>query len=254
MIWLLAAAVVLVGCAGLDEPTPYMSIWSDDPGYEEDASGEPEDDVLAGDDTFPGEDTAFPEDTLPGEDVEPGEDTDPDGFVFVPAHMLYIEVKWDHQGCPSCHQITPHFLRPSGDWYGIPDDCHWRNNHPNWGSSGAVDDPTFYGEYLFDSSGKIAPLYWDVPAPSPETVPGVYKIAVQGSMGQTIWGENPPDVTLRIWVEGELVFKKTTMLNKGDLWEAATFEWPAGIVTETVGEDGGLVINPNYCETHDCGF
>jgi len=148
----------------------------------------------------------------------------------VPDAVIYIEAEWPDIGG---RNVDLHFAHPyaasgyDGDGDGKPDpwydgqfDCWWVNHHPNWGSL----DPSIDDDPILVRGGA------SVGAPEVITM-NQSELGLSYKIGAHLKDSSPgTPVTIRVFLNGELVFSDTTTLASHDLWTAATLAWPSGEV------------------------
>lgn len=124
-----------------------------------------------------------------------------------------------------------HFLRPGAAWdYFGNLDCHWQNPNPDWGTRGAMHDPSLDRDDT-DGAGPE-----NLNMNSPENIE--YRVGVHY---WDDWGFGPSWVTIRVYVFGQLREQwNDVILQTFDLWDALLIEWPSQRITR-IG-DG---INPD---------
>ena len=162
--------------------------------------------------------------------------TDPSGasatcevtVLAVPTRALHIQLVWDRD----VTDLDLHLLNPAGSvdpdgsagWFNTPNDCHWANRSPNWGDAGSVaDNPSLD---LDDISG-YGPENLSLAAPAS----GVYTVGVHYYCDH---GLGPSLATVRIYCGGVLAAELAgvELSSTGQLWQAATIQWPGCAVTE----------------------
>jgi hypothetical protein len=150
----------------------------------------------------------------------------------------------DDQGA----DLDIHLRHPTGrTWSTSPHDCYFANNSPDWGPAGSSGDPSLD----IDDVASAGPENINLETPE-ETGPlgGPYKVGVHawnlfGSFGNADLG--PSDVTLRIFLDGELEFEaERRFVADKDLWEAADIFWENGV--------GRAVQNGAVIPNHAGGF
>lgn len=142
--------------------------------------------------------------------------------VAAPAQQLLVEMFWDN----ALTDMDLHVLRAPGAALGsVPDDCHYANPRPDWGTPGEVrDDP----ELLRDSLTGYGPEVFGYAAPGE----GSYRVAVVFSREN---GAADPrsTVTVRVYERGVVRGEFRRMLSQqGDAWSVVDVSWPAGVLTE----------------------
>jgi hypothetical protein len=142
--------------------------------------------------------------------------------VAAPAQQLLVEMFWDNAGT----DMDLHVLRVPGAALGsIPDDCHYANPRPDWGTPGVTqDDP----ELLRDALTGYGPEVFGYGEP----VEGTYRIAVVFSRENGAVDARST-VTVRVYERGVVKGEFRRMLShQGDAWTVADVSWPAGVITE----------------------
>ncbi len=142
--------------------------------------------------------------------------------VAAPAQQLLVEMFWDN----AVTDMDLHVLRIPGAALGsIPDDCHYANPRPDWGTAGvARDDP----ELLRDALTGYGPEVFGHGEPGE----GSYRVAVVFSRDN---GAVDPrsTVTVRVYEHGVVRGEFRRVLSRqGDAWSVADVTWPAGVITE----------------------
>jgi len=170
--------------------------------------------------------------TVPGEYVVELSVTDAAGarsqvparvsVVAAPAQQLLVEMFWDN----AVTDMDLHVLRvPEAALGSVPDDCHYANPRPDWGTAGAGrDDP----ELLRDALTGYGPEVFGYGEP----VAGSYRVAVVFARGN---GAVDPrsTVTVRIYERGVVRAElQRTLAAQGTAWQVADVAWPGGIITE----------------------
>jgi hypothetical protein len=139
-----------------------------------------------------------------------------------PAQQLLVEMFWDN----AVTDMDLHVLRVPGAALGsIPDDCHYANPRPDWGTPGVTrDDPVL----LRDALTGYGPEVFGYGEPGE----GSYRVAVVFSREN---GAVDPrsTVTVRVYDRGVVRGEVRRMLShQGDAWNVADVSWPAGVITE----------------------
>jgi len=173
----------------------------------------------------------------------------------VPSERLHVQLVWDtpadeDQTDEIGTDVDLHLRHPTGsDWFtqngGL--DCFFMNRAPDWGQSGVLDDDPSLD---IDDVNGAGPENINIPAPEDTTALGApYRIGVHyyqseiGAFGQV--GETATsDVTVRIYVDGELSFESRKTLDEtDDFWDVAAVHWEPSNVR--IVEDGNLsIISP----------
>lgn len=132
-----------------------------------------------------------------------------------------------------------HFLHASanGSWFHSLYDCNWLNINPNWGGSGALDNPRLDR----DDTDGAGPENLNLSQPE---FGKTYRVGVHY---WDDWGFGASFATIRVYVYGQLRFqwdRVNTAMN--DLWDVATIAWPTEVVTGVTTASGDPVITPNF--------
>lgn len=179
--------------------------------------------------------------------------------AVIPDTAIHIELLWSTPGDPDESDTGPgagadvdlHFVHPSavgttdvdGDgqnepWFDEFYDAYWFSTNPNWGSfaPAADDDP-----YLRDDSDGAGPETLSLNVPENGLS---YKIGVHYFDDHQF---GPSSATIRVYVFSVLVFQiEGVELVADELWEAATIDWPSGMVTPITSPGGGYKIFADY--------
>ncbi len=146
-------------------------------------------------------------------------DSSPDEVVVtaLPLDGFYVELSWDND-----NDLDLHLSQDGADFYSNKD-VSWCNPNPNWGSSGAADDPSLDWDAIFGWGPETITIDepWD----------GVYNVRVH------YYGENEFDycqgacatsmATVNIYLGGVLVetFSRE-MTSDNQVWHVADIHWP----------------------------
>jgi len=147
-----------------------------------------------------------------------------------PSGGIQVELTWaDDFGDVDVH--LRNVTRTALDGWWTTDDCHWRNQTPDWGPAGAAADPSLD----LDDRDGLGPENITIdtdPASGTHTV-GVHYFCSE-EMG-------PTDATIRIFCDGSLLATyDELMLDGTDSWlSVAEIEYPAcrgrSLNVDTVG-------------------
>ena len=140
-----------------------------------------------------------------------------------PNENLWVEMFWSHSG----DDMDLHLVRNNGD-YESDEDCYFGNcigdewHELDWGTYGSIQDDPFLD--LDDIEGT-GPENINIEQPAN----GRYLVAVHDYPGSEYNRSN--DVTIRIHLNGELVYNQTKSIQGEDSYtEFATIQWPEGTV------------------------
>jgi lipocalin len=137
--------------------------------------------------------------------------------VAIVVYSIRIELTWD-----AGSDMDLHFIRPGGEYWDLTDDCHWRNENPDWGETGVVEDNPVYSGDVTDGYGPES-IYLKLPGED-----GEYQIKVN------CWEDNDivsSTATVIIWINDVQVFADSEELSEDEVWDCASIDWPSGIVT-----------------------
>ncbi len=146
-------------------------------------------------------------------------DSSPDQVVVtaLPLEGFYVELSWD-----AGNDLDLHLSQDGADFYSFQD-VSWCNPNPNWGGSGAADDPSLD----WDATDGFGPETITIEEPWD----GVYNILVH------YYGENERDecvgpcaesvATVNIYLGGVLVDSfSRDMTADNQVWYVADIAWP----------------------------
>ncbi len=185
--------------------------------------------------------------------------------------MIHAELTWDTPGDANPFDEGPdagsdmdlHVLHPFATgagpvaggapdgWFNVPYDLFWYNRNPEWESAdpNVPDNPTLDRDDSDGAGPENANLF--------RVVYGrTYRVGVH------YWddhGFGASFARLKIYIGGQLTFDRDLSalgvpMNPCDLWEAATIQWPQGIVAAVQNTDGTLKITPTYTNpSFPCG-
>lgn len=180
--------------------------------------------------------------------------------TVVPQKGLQAELVWDTPADPDPSDVglgagadlDLHVAHPLGfafgadvtgdglgdGWFSVPYDCFWGNPSPDWGSSHplAKDDPVLERDDADGAGPEVITL--STPQGS-----ALYRVGVHAYSDH---GFGPSTATLRIYLDGALVFTDQATLVEGDLWDAAWIDWSERRVKGVTNADGQQVILPAY--------
>jgi len=143
----------------------------------------------------------------------------------LPERALVLELVWHTPADPDEHDegfaagsdADLHLLRPQAEWFCSPGDCFYANPDPEWGEVDVrADNPSVDR----DDTDGAGPERIGLAQPTP----GVYRIAAHLFNDH---GYGPSDLTVRIFIDEEMVFERTRQrFNTDNFWEVATVTWP----------------------------
>ena len=139
--------------------------------------------------------------------------------VQIETYGIRVELTWDTDGT----DMDVHLVRPGGEYYDIPSDCHWDNPNPDWGVAGISEDNPSLDQ---DETEGYGPENITLEQPNEE---GSYLVIIHYFSDYDL---GPSTATVRIWINDELVatYVKVDMEND-EVWYCATITWPSGEVS-----------------------
>jgi len=141
--------------------------------------------------------------------------------VAIVIYGIRIELTWN-----ATSDMDLHFIRPGGAYWDLTDDCHWRNENPDWGLPGVVKDNPVYSGDVTDGYGPES-IYLKQPYEE-----GIYQCKVN------CWEDNGygnSTATVTIWINDVQEFQDSKELSEGEVWDCASIEWPLGAVAAPLG-------------------
>jgi len=129
---------------------------------------------------------------------------------------IHIQLYWPLLGA----DVDLHFIRPGGEYWSIPDDCHWRNMNPDWGVLGdPTDDPKLDVDCITTCTLENIVLS--------RPVTGTYSVKVHYYSDHDL---GPTTASVRVWVQG-VRHDFAAYLVDDQVWSVCTIEWPSKVVT-----------------------
>jgi len=156
-----------------------------------------------------------------------------------PGDSNQTDTGFDRFGESTGSDMDLHFLHPnaSNQYFHDTYDSNWRNNNPDWGGSGPLNNPKFTRDDT-DGAGPETLLL-----DSPE-FGATYRV------GAHYWDDRiygPSKTTIRVYIYGQLREQWANVnLVESDLWDSMTIGWPSETITRLTTPEGGPVIIPNF--------
>ncbi len=150
-------------------------------------------------------------------------------FSATPWQAIHVELAWDIDTV----DVDLHLVDETagGTFYQAPYDCYYANTQPNWGASGAADDPRLD----IDDVDGYGPENINLNVP----IDGhIYHVYVHYFSDDMLGSTNS---TVRIYLSGELQFEQVMLLQQtGKVWDVAKISWPDGAIDEvgTIFDNG----------------
>jgi hypothetical protein len=141
--------------------------------------------------------------------------------LVLPTDDIHVEMFWSSGDSDLdlhlAQEDTPIFLEPS--------DCNYCNPNPDWGDAGVgSDDPSLD---LDDTSG-YGPENINIQAP----VDGAYDVHVHYFRDS---GAGAVTATVRVYLDGEVGWESSEVLEYDDRWFVGTVLWPDALFAENEG-------------------
>jgi len=139
--------------------------------------------------------------------------------VQIQTYSIRVELTWDTDDT----DMDVHLIRPGGEYYDIPSDCHWDNPNPDWGDIGVSEDNPSLDQ---DETEGFGPENITLEQPNEE---GSYLVIIHYFDDYDLGHST---ATVRIWINDELVvtYVKEDMGND-EIWYCAIIIWPSGEVS-----------------------
>jgi uncharacterized repeat protein (TIGR01451 family) len=141
--------------------------------------------------------------------------------VNIPTYGIRVELTWN----TSDTDMDAHLIRPSGQYWAIPDDCYWENKNPDWGLSGVTEDNPSLDQDDIDGYG---PENITLEQPYEE---GIYQYKVHY---WNDYGHGPSIATVIVWINDVKVAEYSKEMSNNELWDCFSIEWPSGQVIPTL--------------------
>jgi uncharacterized protein YfaP (DUF2135 family) len=140
--------------------------------------------------------------------------------VDIPPYGIRIELSWNTSGT----DLDSHLIRPSGEYWAIPDDCFYQNENPDWGLSEVTEDNPSLDQDDVDGYG---PENITLEQPYEQ---GIYQYIVHYYSDN---GYGPSMATVRVWVNDVKVAEYSKEMSNDEVWNCCSIEWPSGQVNPT---------------------
>ncbi|MGB6872898.1 MAG: FecR domain-containing protein [Dehalococcoidia bacterium] len=140
--------------------------------------------------------------------------------VDIPTYGIRVELTWDTSGT----DLDAHLIRPSGQYWAIPDDCYWLNKNPDWGLREVTEDNPSLDQDDLDGYG---PENITLEQPYEQ---GIYQYKVHYWSDQ---GYGPSMATVTVWINDVKVAEYSKEMSNDEVWNCVSIEWPSGQVILT---------------------
>lgn len=144
-------------------------------------------------------------------------------YAGLPSYGVMIELTWN----TDYDDLDSHLIRPGGTYGNVPDDCSYYSMNPDWDGSGSPSS----GDPFLDVD--------DVEGYGPECITledppyeGIYEYKVHFYFDE--WPQEGSTATVKIWINGVLVFTESKTLYDDEVWDCAYIEWPSGNVYSSI--------------------
>jgi uncharacterized protein YfaP (DUF2135 family) len=137
--------------------------------------------------------------------------------VDIPTYAIRVELSWNTSGT----DLDAHLVRPSGQYWAIPDDCCWRQRNPDWGLSGVTEDDPSLDQ---DDADGYGPENITLEEPYEQ---GIYQYKVNYYDDH---GYGPSMATVRVWINDVKVAEYSREMSTSEVWDCFSIDWPSGQV------------------------
>jgi uncharacterized protein YfaP (DUF2135 family) len=137
--------------------------------------------------------------------------------VDIPTYAIRVELSWNTSGT----DLDAHLIRPSGQYWAIPDDCCWRQRNPDWGLSGVTEDDPSLDQ---DDADGYGPENITLEEPYEQ---GIYQYKVNYYDDH---GYGPSMATVRVWINDVKVAEYSREMSTSEVWDCFSIDWPSGQV------------------------
>jgi uncharacterized repeat protein (TIGR01451 family) len=140
--------------------------------------------------------------------------------VNIPTYGIRVELTWNTNST----DVDAHLIRPSGQYWDIPDDCYWENKNPDWGLSGVTEDNPSLDQ---DDTDGYGPENITLEQPYEQ---GIYQYKVH------YWNDyehGPSIATVIVWINDVKVAEYSKEMSNNEVWDCVSIEWPSGQVIPT---------------------
>jgi len=141
-------------------------------------------------------------------------------IVNIPTYGIRVELTWN----TSDTDMDAHLIRPSGQYWAIPDDCYWENKNPDWGLSGVTEDNPSLDQ---DDTDGYGPENITLEQPYEQ---GIYQYKVHY---WNDYGHGPSIATVIVWINDVKVAEYSKEMSNNEVWDCFSIEWPSGQVIST---------------------
>jgi uncharacterized repeat protein (TIGR01451 family) len=135
--------------------------------------------------------------------------------ILTHGNSIRIELTWNTADT----DLDAHFIRPSGVYGTIPDDCFYENENPDWGLIGVTEDNPSLDRDDLDGYG---PEIVTLAQPSEQ---GVYQYKVHYYTDR--W-HGPSLATVKVLVDDVEVAEYSKVMSNNDVWDCFSIEWQSG--------------------------
>jgi Abnormal spindle-like microcephaly-assoc'd, ASPM-SPD-2-Hydin len=148
-------------------------------------------------------------------------------FTAVPEDDIHVELSWDQPRS----DVDLHLVQGGADVFDKPEDCHFGNPSPNWGTAGPDDDPRLD----IDDIAGLGPENINVLTPAD----GTYEVYVHYFAPK---GDGASIATVKVWLFGVEVYSGSRVMeDQNDLWSVGTITVPAGTFSVDPSPNGSVI-------------
>jgi len=167
---------------------------------------------------------------------------------------LHVEVQWSTAfGDVDAHLLNVSRTSPTG-WF-TTDDCYFENRTPDWGTAGAVANPTLDRDDT-DGYGPENVTIATSPAAGTYTVGAHYFCSHSVGTGSVAPGDGPTMATVRIYCDGALIatYPGISLTRTDDWRDVATVDYPSCVGRSVSRMTNGSTLlpaaftAPRHCE------
>jgi hypothetical protein len=133
-------------------------------------------------------------------------------FEAIPEDELHVELSWNTPAA----DLDLHLNLAGAALFDVPQVCNWCNRNEDWGAAGTDDDPRLD----IDDRGGLGPENINVLRPAD----GGYDVVVHHFEDN---GDGPATATVKVWLDGALVFDDAQVLQEDEIWRVGQVSWSA---------------------------
>jgi hypothetical protein len=165
--------------------------------------------------------------------------------VSTPPGVLHVELQWDQPyGDVDLHMLN---VNQTSGWFSSPNDCFFGNRTPDWGTGGAVANPTLD----IDDRDGYGPENITIDN-SPQT--GTYYIGVHNFCSRSASGSGAVTGTVRVYCMGAMVASYPfSMSTTDEFLTIASIAWPTCTARAlNTRSNGSSLVPASTSQTFHC--